>query len=121
LAQPVREFALYGKFGEAVQVTDGEWVLHQWPPGRDNGPLFWYGADLPAFLRPRGIGPFDPIRCGYAVDWERGPQATVLLDSTEERDRMPARPAEAERLQSALRDWLRLIGAPAEQAERLGL
>jgi arylsulfatase A-like enzyme len=119
--EPLRPLAFYAKFGEAVQATDGELVLHQWPAGAENGPLYWYGHEPPAFLRPRGLGAFEPLRGRYPVDWERGPCRTVLLDEGEARDLAGERPAEAARLQAGLRSWLREIGAPAEQAERLGL
>jgi arylsulfatase A-like enzyme len=124
-AGPLRNVACYGKFGEAVQITDGELVLHRWPAGPSNAPLHWYGAEAPAFLRPRGLGAPEPwpgpavVR--YPVDWERGPCATVLLDDGEDGDLSARRPADRARLESALRDWLRALGAPPEQAARLGL
>jgi arylsulfatase A-like enzyme len=120
-SEPLRSCAFYAKFGEAVQATDGELVLHQWPPGATNGPLYWYGPEPPAFLRPRGVGPFEPVPGRYPIDWERGPCRTVLLDAREDRDLAAERSVDLRRLQAALRDWLRELGAPPEQAERLGL
>ncbi len=121
----LRRVACYGKFGEAIQVTDGELVLHQWPAGEANAPLHWYGAEPPAFLRPRGVGAPEPwpapALARYPVDWVRGPCRTVLLDAAEDRDLAAERPGDVARLQAELRRWLREVGAPAEQAERLGL
>jgi arylsulfatase A-like enzyme len=116
-----RELAFFGKFGEAIQATDGDLVLHQWPPGRENGPLVWHGPEPPAFLRPRAVGAYDPHLGGYPVDWVRGPCSTVLHDAAEDRDLSAERPADRLRLQRALREWLEATGAPPEQAERLGL
>ena len=118
---PGRDVAFFGKFGEAVQATDGDLVLHQWPPGEANGPLYWYGPEPPAFLRPRAVGPYDGARGRYPIDWLRGPCATVLLDAAEGADLGGTRPAERARLQGAMRGWLEELGAPAEQRERLGL
>lgn len=122
---PLRPFACYGKFGEAVQITDGEWVLHQWPPTAANAPLYWYGAEPPTFLRPRGLGAPEPwpgpALVRYAVDWERGPCSSVLLDATEAVDRSGTQPAVLARLRAGLAGWLAECGAPPEQRERLGL
>lgn len=119
-----RDYAFYGKFGEAVQVTDGDLVLHQWPPTDENAPLYWYGPEPPAFLRPRGVGAFEGDRGRYGrypIDWVRGPNHTILLDAGEERDLSAERPGEVARLQGALRAWLAGGGGPPEQARRLGL
>ena len=121
----LRPVACYGKFGESVQITDGEVVLHQWPPGEANAPLHWYGSEPPAFLRPRGLGSFEPWPAPalgrYPVDWARGPCRTALYDAGEAVDLAGERPADVRRLQAALAEWLRAVGAPAEQAVRLGL
>jgi arylsulfatase A-like enzyme len=120
-----RRHACYGKFGEAIQVTDGEFVLHQWPPRETNAPLYWYGPEPPAFLRPRGLGAAEPWPAPalgrYAVDWVRGPCQTALFDGSETQDLAAVRPAEVRRLQGALRQWLEDVGAPPEQFVRLGL
>lgn len=117
----LREVAFFGKFGEAVQATDGDLVLHRWPQGQANGPLFWYGPEPPAFLRPRAVGAYDGLRGGYPVDVVRGPATTVLLDAGEGRDLGEERPADRARLERALRAWLRDLAVPPEQAERLGI
>ncbi len=119
--RPVRPVACYGKFGEAIQATDGTLTLHQWPPDEANAPLYWYGAEPPAFLRPRGVGPFEPSAIRYPIDWVRGPMHSALLDQSEERDLAAARPQDAARLRRDLSDWLHEVGAPPEQWKRLGL
>jgi arylsulfatase A-like enzyme len=43
---PPRDVACYGRFGEALNVTDGEWTLFIWPSGEENEPLYWY-SQLP--------------------------------------------------------------------------
>jgi len=136
----LRSHAAYAKFGEAIQITDGDLVLHAWPPGEGNAPLHWYGPEPPAFLRPRGVGAFEPLpgsgglRPGregaatqppavgrYPIDWVRGPCRTALLGPDEGRDLAPGRPGDVRRLREALARWLTEVGAPPEQAERLGL
>ncbi len=117
----IRPVAAFGKFGESIAVTDGILTLHQWPPTQDNTPLYWYGPEAPSFLRPRGVGPFEPAAVRYPIDWVRGPMQTQLLDSGETHDRSVELPADAARLRQALVDWLRAIGAPPSQFERLGL
>lgn len=121
----LRSYACYGKFGEAIQITDGELVLHQWPVGQDNTPLYWYGSEPPAFLRPRSLGAPEPwpapALVRYPVDWVRGPCQSVLLDAQEAGDLQVAHPEELQRLRGALREWLQAVQAPPEQLQRLGL
>jgi arylsulfatase A-like enzyme len=120
-----RRHAFYAKFGEAINATDGRYTLFQWPPGEANGPLHWYSAHPPEFLKPRGIGPYEPARTRFPIDWARGPMRTALYDLAadpgQERDLAADQPATLRRLQGALRDWLRALEAPPEQLERLGL
>ena len=124
-AEPLRRLAVYAKFGEAMQVTDGDLVLHQWPSGQENAPLHWYGSEPPRFLKPGGVGPFEPWPTPalgrYEIDCVRGPCRTTLLDETESHDLSLERPADMARLHRGLVEWLRQIGAPREQRLRLGL
>ncbi|GMV80818.1 MAG: arylsulfatase [Planctomycetota bacterium] len=125
-AEPLREYAYFGKFGEAVHVTDGAWSLAKWPPDRErNAPLHWYSALPPEFIKPRGVGAFDRAKLRYPVDHVRGPMSDALWflpeDYAQERNVLAERPHEAARLEGALARWLRAIDAPPEQAERLGL
>jgi arylsulfatase A-like enzyme len=122
-----REVAVYAKWGEAMQITDGRYTLHQWPPSlEENGPLFWHSPHPPEFLKPRGLGSWDGARGRYGpVDYVRGDQGSALYDLADdygqERNRIAELPGEAARLQRGLRDFLVGLEAPAEQAERLGL
>lgn len=121
----VRDYALFGKFGEAVNITDGEWVLFQWPPAGENTPLHWYSPLRPEFLKPRGVGPFDPATASYPVDYERGPMTAALYhlptDPRQQCNRIGTDPAQAARLRHALSALLQEIDAPAEQRQRLNL
>jgi hypothetical protein len=120
-----RGYAFYAKFGEAINVTDGRYTLFQWPPGEGNAPLYWYGSAPPAFLKPRGVGGYEPCDRRFPIDWVRGPMRTALFDVTtdpaQRHDISTEQPAVLARLQTALRDWLVAIGAPREQLQRLGL
>jgi hypothetical protein len=120
-----RGYAFYAKFGEAINVTDGRYTLFQWPPGEVNAPLYWYGCEPPGFLTPRGVGPYEPYEQRFPIDWVRGPIRTALYDVTvdpaQRHDLVNERPEIVQHLQAALRDWLRAVGAPAEQLQRLGL
>ena len=120
-----REYAFYAKFGEAINVTDGRYTLFQWPPSDANTPLYWYGSQPPAFLKPRGVGAYEACEQRYPIDWVRGPMRTALFDVTadpaQRRDLSDEQPDVLQRMQTALRDWLIAIHAPPEQLQRLGL
>jgi arylsulfatase A-like enzyme len=120
-----RGYAFYAKFGEAINVTDGRYTLFQWPPSDSNAPLYWYGSSPPAFLKPRGVGSYEPCDQRFPIDWVRGPMRTALFDVTSDpaqrHDLATEQPEVLQRLQTVLRDWLITIGAPQEQLQRLGL
>jgi len=120
-----RDYAFYAKFGEAINVTDGRYTLFQWPPSYGNSPLHWYGSQPPAFLKPRGVGDYEPCDQRFPIDWVRGPMHTALFDVTadpaQRHDLSSEQPEVLQRMQSALRDWLVAIKAPPEQLQRLGL
>ncbi len=121
----IREVACFGKYGESVGVSDGRWTLFQWPPTEWNGPLYWYSALEPEFLKPKGVGPFDPAHLRYSVEAVRGSNGSSLFDLEQdpgqEQNAIERHPQEAERLREGLRAFLGRIGAPGEQVERLGL
>lgn len=120
-----RSFACFGKFGEAVHITDGVWTLACWPANERNTPLHWYSAHPPEFIVPRGVGEFERERMRYPIDHVRGPMTNTLNnlieDPGQECNVIHERPAETERLRQGLREFLKKVGAPMEQAERLGL
>jgi arylsulfatase A-like enzyme len=124
---PLREVACYGRYGEAMQITDGEWTLVLWPPGAENGPLYWYSTLPPVFDAARASGPltFRNGRAAYPATCPRGTQQTRLFhtatDPRQEQDVTAGHPEVAARLRRALTAWLESVNAPPEQFERLGL
>lgn len=119
---PARETAAFAKFGEALNVTDGEWTLHLWPTQPD-APLQWHGVHPPLFLRPKEMGEFDGT--GYSVTYHRGEAEPALYhvaeDYAQEHNLIEERPEVVARLRSAARDWLQSVGAPEELLTRFGL
>lgn len=122
-----REVACYGRFGEAVNITDGEWTLFIWPPSEQNGPLRWHSQLPPQFGAYEITGskqpalPYDywPV---YAA---RGEMQTQLFnireDPGQQHDQIHAHPEVVDRLKLLAGEFLATVGAPAEQFERLGL
>jgi len=122
-AGPARDVACYGRFGEAINVTDGEWTMFLWPPSERNEPLLWHSRTPPEFGATRAIGAY---RDGhYPVSCARGPMSTQLFnvreDPGEQRDVLAEHPEVARRLRGAVAGFLRDVGGPPEQLERLGL
>jgi arylsulfatase A-like enzyme len=118
-----RAHACYARFGEAVNVTDGEWTLFRWPPDGANGPLFWYSVEPPRFAAP-AHGPLQD-NARYPVTMPRGASRTALYnvrdDPGQTRDRYADEPDVASRLERALTGFLTDLDAPREQLTRLGL
>jgi arylsulfatase A-like enzyme len=118
-----RQHACYARFGEAVNVTDGEWTLFRWPAGEGNGPLFWYSTEPPRFAAPR----FGPLQDNsrHPIHLPRGASRTALYNVREDPgqavDRYRQEPEVASRLERELARFLTGVGAPAEQLVRLGL
>ena len=121
----VRTFACGAKYGEGVLVTDGRYTLLEWPDGEGNEPLSWYSVAPPEFMKPRGVGEWDPGSRSFPIDHVRGPNRTTLydtkLDPEQQRDLMAESPEVAARLREGLLGFLDSIDAPGEQAVRLGL
>jgi len=125
LADPAartREFAVAGQFGKSVTITDGRWILHQ-SPVEANRPLYWYGHCLGKFIH-YNLGDYadgrrEVLKC---ASW---PAPTWLSDKAEDPSELinlaDARPQKLAKMQDALRATLRELGAPVEQATRLGL
>jgi len=122
-----RSVACFGRFGEAMQVADGEWTLVLWPPDAENSPLFWYSTLPPQFGAVRTTGPMTLIdgRPAWPVDVARGDQTSALYHTAEDRQQqrnvLEAQPEVAARLSRELVAWLDRVGTPAEQYRRLGL
>lgn len=121
--EPIRRTAAFGRFGEAINITDGEWTLFLWPPTEKNEPLYWYSHLPPQFGAVSVEDDFDGKR--YSARVTRGPMSSVLYnvkdDPQQQRDLYAERPDVAERLKASLRDFLTSIDAPREQFTRLGL
>jgi arylsulfatase A-like enzyme len=120
---PVRETAVFGRYGEAMNITDGEWTLYLWPPTDKNEPLYWYSPLPPEFGDVRVNDDFDGRRFSARVT--RGPMSSALYnvreDPQEQHNLYAERPEVVERLKASLREFLVSINAPREQFTRLGL
>jgi arylsulfatase A-like enzyme len=123
---PGRDYAIAGRFGDSVTITDGRWVLHQQPVA-GNTPLDWYSHHLPRFLH-YDVGPYEclPNDTGRrAVTYTPPPGDTWLSDRASDPNEMvnlaQDAPDELRRLQQALVREFARIGAPKEQLARLGL
>lgn len=119
-----RTHAWWGRFGEAIGITDGRWVLLKWPDGDRNEPLYWYSRTPPEWTPfYTFIGPPELDR--FPIGVKRGQRASALYDMAtdpaQERDLSRERPDELARLCRALAAQLRAVGAPDEQLDRLGL
>jgi arylsulfatase A-like enzyme len=126
LADPdaaTREYAICGEFGEAVTITDGEWVLHQ-APEEGNEPLYWYGVQDSRFfnddLGPVENGRRDVLDSEYT--WGTPTWLSDKRSDPNERENLAdERPEKRRELQVALRERLLELDAPDEQLDRLGL
>lgn len=121
--KPIRRTAVYGRYGEAMNITDGEWTLFLWPSGDQNQPLYWYSSLPPQFGDVRVEDDYDGKR--YTARVTRGTMTNALYcikeDPQQEHNLYSARPDVVERLKSDLREFLTSIQAPQEQFTRLGL
>ena len=111
---------LWGVFGGAISITDGEWTLHQ-PPVAGNEPLYWYGLQDSV---TQDLGPVEDGRRDVDRSWveERDPWLSDLReDPNELYNRAEERPEKRHEMQRALRETLVSLDAPFEQLERLGL
>ena len=115
--------AVYGRYGEAMNITDGEWTLYLWPPGEKNEPLYWYSHLPPQFGDVQVDDDFDGVR--YSAHVTRGPMSSALYnikdDPYQQNNLFEERPETVERLKASLREFLTSIDAPHDQFTRLGL
>lgn len=121
-----REVACYGRFGEAINITDGEWTLFIWPPGKVNAPLYWHSQLPPQFGPYEVMGGFeDGGDSRFPVACTRGEMSTQLFNVVEDpqqlKDRTSEHPEVVDRLKRQAVEFLKRVGAPGEQLERLGL
>jgi len=126
-AAPQRSVALYGRFGEAVNITDGEWTLFLWPQDHLNQPLYWYSTQPPVYGKLKVIGGLElsPFGPRYPVAVARGGMQSALyhvaMDPSQAHDLYDQEPAQVARLVEALKAYLEGIGAPREISARLGI
>jgi arylsulfatase A-like enzyme len=138
----IRDTALFGQFGQQVNVTDGRYVYMRGPRDTSNQPLFEYtlmpahmkapfapeefsGATLaPPFSFTKGV---EPLKL-KPVDWVFSNQhpdrmKTLLFDL--ENDPGQKNPIQVhaveQKMIAALKQHLSDVDAPSEQSERLGL
>lgn len=125
LANPsatTRDYAVCGKFGKSVTVTDGRWALHQ-SPIPENKPLNWYGYCLSKF-HIYDLGPF--INGSREVfNYPVLEDPTWLSDRAEDPSELnnltEKCPEKLLEMQRCLKDKLIRLKAPAEQLDRLGI
>lgn len=132
----VRDWALYGYFGRAINVTDGRMTYHKAPV--DGTPLYLYST---MFMNPDNW--FAPARIPddpqsgrflpyteapvwkYPVRSRPSPWESMLFDTAvdpwQEDNLLTRAPGEAQRMETLLTDALRTLKAPEEVFTRFGL
>ena len=123
MGKPIRETAVFGRYGEAMNITDGEWTLVLWPPSEKNEPLYWYSCLPPQFGDVQVKDDFDGVRYSAIVTRGQMPNALYHLkdDPQQEHNLYAEHPEVVERLKASLCDFLTSIHAPNDQFIRLGL
>lgn len=122
----LRSHAIMGMFGEGMTITDGRWILHQ-QPVEENQPLRWY-SHYPAWKNMYELGPYESHagnKGWRSVRFDPGTGESSLYnlaeDPAEEHNLYHSELEERRRLQRRLLEMLEELGAPDEQAVRLGL
>ena len=72
-----RDVACYGRFGESLNVTNGEWTLFIWPPSQ-NTSLYWH-SQLPPQFGPYKLSDFFEKNGRFPVSCARGEMKTQLF------------------------------------------
>ncbi|MHA6481713.1 sulfatase [Paenibacillus sp. strain BS8-2] len=119
----VQETVCFGRFGEALNITDGEWTLFIWPEDATNEPLYWYSSLPPQYGAAFATGDYENGR--YPVACARGEQYSALYnvksDYRQQHNVIADFPDVVSRLKRSAAAFLSNCGAPAEQFHRLGL
>lgn len=137
-AQKVRDWALYGYYGRAVNVTDGRYTYHSAPDW--DQPLYLYST---AYMNPLEwfhpvelpdpdtveSGPFLPYTptrvwrypVRFAPWYEDSPLYDIATDPWQETDISGRAPEALETMRRTLKTALKELRAPAEIYPRLGL
>ena len=149
--EKVRDYALYGWFGQPVNITDGQYTYFR-AAVPENAPLYWYGSILTTFPRYLGKGlPDGALTAGDYLPWAGMPvyridqaavnrlaapvmakmgmkpdpdlQTSRLFDIRTDNDQLHpvADPGLEEKMVEALVETMQAHGAPQEQYARLGL
>jgi arylsulfatase A-like enzyme len=118
---PTRSYAITGMYGRSVSLTDGRWMLHQTPVA-SNKPLYWYSHHAAKFIEYE-LGPVEEgRRAVVTASWPEPTWLTCLSeDPGETVNRAAIHPDKLAVMRGALREKLAELGAPPEQAVRLGL
>jgi arylsulfatase A-like enzyme len=121
----LRETAPFARYGEAINITDGDWSLFLWPDGESNDPLYWYSTLPPQFGAIQTTGAYDGVAGRYPVAVTRGQMPSALFnlkdDYAQANNVIDQHPDVAARLKGQLRGFLESVGAPEEQFQRVGL
>jgi hypothetical protein len=111
----IRRTSVFGRYGETMNITAGEWTLYGWSPIEKNEPLNWYSPLPPQYGDMRVNDDFDGQR--YSTLVTRGPMSSALNnikdDPQQERNRYTECPEIVERLKSSLCEFLTSINAHA--------
>jgi len=142
LEHKVRDYALYGYHGKAVNMTDGQYTYFRSPAHPDNYPCYTYTAMPTTFRKYHGSGNEERIAMGrylkytdfpvfrfpVAVQGKEDPnlepvRASQLFDLAQDYEQL--RPIQDEqlerRLATRMKEEILTADGPEEQIERLGL
>jgi arylsulfatase A-like enzyme len=136
-AESIRDYALFGWFGMAVNITDGRFTYFKAPARDDNYPLNFYGSLMTTLWRYLGRDDADKLEMGRFLSWtdypvyklpfaEKGIGAVrenLLFNIGEDyKQEHPLENKEIEeRMTRALIRCMKESDSPEEQFERLGL
>ena len=120
---PARTHAVFGRFGESINITDGEWTLFLWPSTEDDTPLYWYSPIPPEFGPIRTLNNYDGTRQMVDVPVTNTENALYNIkdDPGQHHNRYEELPDKVAELKAALAQLLKQMDAPPEQLERVGL
>ncbi len=124
-----RHSAIFGRYGEALNITDGHWTLHLWPTDADF-PLYWYSTEPPHFLPDYYVttGDLEPSPWGWRYPITLAgmkPQHNALynidVDPKQSHNLFGRVPKVQDRLTNLLVDHLQRMNTPEEVYRRYRL
>jgi hypothetical protein len=135
-----RKYAIWGSFGGQANITDGRWVYMRGPARPDNTPLHEHTLMPTHLLHTFDVSELQDIRLAEPFSFTKGCRTmkiaarnvhrsvqheygTLLYDlESDYAQEHPLKDAAVERrMAEALSREMKLVDAPAEQYERLGL